>query len=74
MSSLVGSMAGNTAKSRRYLRWAAANERRAASTSDSELKTLFLRVATQYRDLALQIDDPAQWRAKLIESRIANQE
>jgi hypothetical protein len=51
-------------KSRRYLRWAAANEERAANAYDEELKTLFLRIAAQYRDLAEQIDDPEQWRAK----------
>ena len=61
-------------KSRRYLRWAAANEGRAASAYNEELKTLFLRIAAQYRDLAEQIDDPVQWRAKLIESRRAKQE
>jgi hypothetical protein len=60
----AGAMAGETDKSRRYLRWAAANEGRAASTNDEELKTLFLRIAAQYRDLAEQIDDPEQWRAK----------
>jgi len=67
-------MAGDTDKSRRYLRWAAANEGRAASAYNEELKTLFLRIAAQYRDLAEQIDDPVQWRAKLIESRRAEQE
>jgi hypothetical protein len=60
----AGAMAGETDKSRRYLRWAAANEGRAASPYDPELKTLFLRIAAQYRDLAEQIDDPEQWRAK----------
>ncbi len=51
-------------KSRRYLRWAAANEERAARAYDPELKTLFLQIAAQYRDLAEQIDDPQQWRSK----------
>jgi hypothetical protein len=45
-------MAGDADKARRYLRWAAANEGRAASTYDEELKALFLRIAAQYRDLA----------------------
>jgi hypothetical protein len=45
-------------KSRKYLRYAAANERRAACARDEELKTMFLRIATQYRELA-QINDPA---------------
>jgi hypothetical protein len=55
---------GETDKSKRYLRWAAANEQRAASAYNGELKTLFLRIAAQYRDLAAQLDDPEQWRAK----------
>jgi hypothetical protein len=38
-------MAGETDKSKRYLRWAAANEQRAASAYNGELKTLFLRIA-----------------------------
>jgi len=46
------------------LRWAAANEQRAASAYNVELKTLFLQIAAQYRDLAEQLDDPEQWRAK----------
>jgi hypothetical protein len=57
-------MAGDSDKSKRYLRWAAANEGRAASAYDEELKTLFLRIAAQYRDLAPQIDEPEKWRAK----------
>jgi hypothetical protein len=44
-------------KSRKYLRYATANERRAARTNDEGLKAMFLRVATQYRELA-QINDP----------------
>lgn len=70
----LGTMAGGTDKSRRYLHWAAVNERRAASAYDEELKALLLGIAAQYRDLALQIDDPLQWRAKLIESRRAKQD
>jgi hypothetical protein len=43
--------------------------------SETAWEALFLRIAAQYRDLALQIDDdPVQWRAKLIESRRAKQE
>src|SRR5258705_4865508 len=37
------------------LRWAAANERRAASADGEEFKTVLLGVAAEYRDLALQI-------------------
>ena len=62
-------MAGHTEKSKRYLRWAAANERRAASAYGQEFKTMLLRVAAQYRELALQIDDPKQWRAKRAAAR-----
>jgi hypothetical protein len=51
-------------KSRRYLHLAAANERRAASADGEEFKTVLLRVAAEYRDLALQIEDPKKWRAK----------
>jgi hypothetical protein len=40
----AGAMAGQTDKSRRYLRLAAANEGRAANTYNKELKTLFLRI------------------------------
>ena len=56
-------MPGYTDKSRRYLRLAAENDLRAAGTDNVKLKALFLQ---QYRDLALQIDDPEQWRAKMI--------
>ena len=57
-------MPGDTDKSERYLRWAAANERRAASADGEEFKTVLLGVAAEYRDLALQIEDPKKWRAK----------
>ena len=51
-------------KARRYLRWAALNDRRAAEAYNGDLKTLFLQIAAQYRDLAEQIADPEQWQAK----------
>jgi len=57
-------MAGYTDKSRRYLRWAAANERRAASAHGQDFKVLLRRIAAQYRELAEQSDDPEAWRAK----------
>ena len=57
-------MAGKKDKARRYLRWAALNERRAAEAYNGDLKTLFLQIAAQYRDLAEQIADPEQWQAK----------
>jgi hypothetical protein len=49
---------------RRYLRWAALNDRRAAEAYNGDLKTLFLQIAAQYRDLAQQIAYPEQWQAK----------
>jgi hypothetical protein len=66
-------MANGTDKAREYLSFAAVSERRAASTHHEGLKTLFLQIAAQYRDLALQIEDPEKWRAQLIESRGAKQ-
>ena len=57
-------MARKKDKARRYLRWAALNERRAAEAYNGDLKTLFLQIAAQYRDLAEQIADPEQWQAK----------
>jgi hypothetical protein len=57
-------MAGKKDKARRYLRWAALNERRAAEAYNGDLKTLFLEIAAQYRDLAEQIAYPEQWQAK----------
>ena len=57
-------MAGKKDKARRYLRWAALNERRAAEDYNGDLKTLFLEIDAQYRDLAEQIADPEQWQAK----------
>jgi hypothetical protein len=66
-------MALDPDKSRRYLRWAVENDKRAGSTVDPELKTMFRRIAAQYRDLASQIENPEQWRAKLIASDKAKQ-
>jgi hypothetical protein len=64
---------GYTDKSRRYLRLAAEHEKRSADAQSLEVKAKFLEVADQYRDLALQLDDPEKWRAKLTESREAKQ-
>jgi hypothetical protein len=50
-------MPGYTDKSRRYLRIAEA-------ALGPRSKSVFLQLAQQYRDLAGQIDDPAQWRAR----------
>jgi hypothetical protein len=61
-------MPGYTDKSRQYLRLAAENDRRAANTDNAQLKALFSTIAVQYRDLALQIDDPERSRAEMIAS------
>ena len=57
-------MAAKKDKARRYLHWAALNERRAAEAYNGDLKTLFLKIAAQYRDLAQQTAYPKQWQAK----------
>jgi hypothetical protein len=54
----AGAMAWDTDKSRRYLRLAAENDKRAAATENARLKALFSKMAVQYRDLADQMDDP----------------
>ena len=59
-------MEGSTEKSRKYLRLAAANEKRASETGNTELKRIFLELASGYRELAEIIDDPERWRAKLM--------
>ena len=61
-------MPGLTDKSREYLQLAANNERRASETTNPELKRIFLDLVSGYRELAEHIDDPAQWRAKLMAS------
>jgi hypothetical protein len=53
--------------------FAAEHEKRSADAQSLELKAKFLEVADQYRDLALQLDDPEKWRAKRTESREAKQ-
>jgi hypothetical protein len=45
---------GYTEKSRRYLRLAVENCRRAGECDSPEVKAKFLEIAGQYRDLALQ--------------------
>ena len=51
-------MAGYSEKSRRYLRWAATNERRANSTRSEDFRRMLLNVAAQYRELAREVDNP----------------
>jgi hypothetical protein len=57
-------MPGYTDKSRRYLRIAGEHTHRAEAALGPRSKSVFLQLAQQYRDLAGQIDDPAQWRAR----------
>jgi hypothetical protein len=57
---------GYTDKSRRYLRLSVLNYQRAGDCNNPELKAKFFEIAGQYADLALQIDDPAAWHAKMI--------
>ena len=61
-------MPGYTDKSRQYLRLAVENYKRADATDNPELKARFMKIAAEYRDLALEIDDPAQWRTNHLES------
>jgi hypothetical protein len=56
-------MANDTDRARKYASFAATSERRAASTRDAGLKRVFLQIADEYRNLALQIEDPVKWRA-----------
>jgi hypothetical protein len=57
-------MPGYTDKSRRYLRIADEHTYRAEAALSPTSKSMFLQLAKQYRELAEQIDDPAQWRAR----------
>jgi hypothetical protein len=66
-------MPGLTEKSRKYLQLAAENDKRAAETKNTELKRIFLELASGYRELAELIDDPEQWRAKLVASATAKE-
>jgi hypothetical protein len=56
---------GRTEKSRRYLRLAVVNFQRASDADSPELKAKFLELATNYSEMALRIDDPIAWKAKL---------
>ena len=60
-------MANDRERARKYLSLAAASERRAASARDEDLKKVFLQIAEEYRNLALQIEDPVKWRAMQID-------
>ena len=67
-------MPGYTDKSRQYLRLAVENYKRAGAAESPELKAKFCEIAARYRDLALQMDDPAEWRASLFKSAGATTE
>ena len=64
----MDAMPGLTEKSRKYLELAAENDKRAAEALNPELKRISLELAAGYRDLAELLDDPVQWRAKLVAS------
>jgi hypothetical protein len=55
-------MLAKTEKARRYMYLASENERRASETSYPPLKVFFLKLASEYRGLAQQIDDAVPWR------------
>ena len=62
-------MPGYTDKSRQYLRLAVENYKRAgAAEVEPGMKAKFCEIAARYRDLALQMDDPAEWRASILKS------
>ena len=57
-------MPGYTDKSRHYLRLAVENYKRSGEAQSPELKQKFMEIAAEYRDLALELDDPAHGLAK----------
>jgi hypothetical protein len=63
ISLLFRAMTNDRERARKYLSLAAASERRAASARDDDLKKVFLQIAKEYCNLALQIKDPVKWRA-----------
>jgi hypothetical protein len=66
-------MRGSTEKSSEYLQLAAENDKHASETKNTELKRIFLELGSGYRELAELIDDPEQWRAKLMASGTARE-
>jgi hypothetical protein len=64
LASEVRFMPGYTDKSRKYLRTADEHTHRAEAALSPQSKSMFLQLARQYRDLAQQIDNPAQWRPR----------
>ena len=63
-------MPGYTEKSRRYLRLADEQTHRAEAALSPKSKAMYLQLASQYRDLAQQIDDPARWRARRMIAKV----
>jgi hypothetical protein len=59
-------MPGYTDKSRKYLRLADEQAYRAEAALNPRSKSVYLQLAKQYRERAEQLDDPAQWRARLM--------
>jgi hypothetical protein len=57
-------MPGYTDKSRKFLRIADEHTHRAESALNPRSKWTFLQLAKRYRELAEQIDNPSQWRAR----------
>jgi hypothetical protein len=56
----------------RQLRWSNGSKR-AGATKDPELKAKFTEIAAGYRDMALQIDDPKRWQAKVFATATTKQ-
>ncbi len=56
-------MTNDRERARKYLSLAAESERRAASARDEDLRKVFVQIAEEYRNLALQIEDPVKWRS-----------
>jgi hypothetical protein len=59
-------MPGYTDKSRRYLRLADEQIHRAEAALGPRARSMFLALAQRYREMAGQIDDPAQWRVRAL--------
>jgi hypothetical protein len=57
-------MPGYTERSRRYLRMADEHTCRAEAAMGPQSRSMFLQLAKRYREMAGQIDDPAQWTTR----------
>jgi hypothetical protein len=63
--------ARNIRINRSNTRLGAENYTRAGAAQSPELKTKLTENAANYRDLALQFDDPEQWHANILQSATA---